>query len=448
MTNRAFRLCFFLFVLVALGACQASPPVGIPAPVSELLSVGNPDSNGAVKLTGAPGAVNGGALVTVNDVSQTSIHWYQKLILAMAYAGQNLQDSLFANPDGSFELDFSAQVGDTLEVFQTVDGETSPPTVLKIEGNVVNLEGGLRDLEVDSSDGSLWISSSNGAGRIYRLNFGEGLPASFPAPHCETNLDDGITRLAITESDRTGFVISPNADVYYTFSLDSACAPNPIPLPATPVDIAPAPVANNVLIALEGSEGDSIVSADGKGLNSNCNVSIVHPSGSVPHAATLLLAATSMELPRVFAVSRFQDNSHWVSAFNADVCPDAKQADIMLPDGVEPSGLAVLDSDRVLISDASHDQVLLVDFAQRAVEAPMAVGQTPMGIAVSINLNRAFVVNEGSNSLSAIDLDDFSVSTLTGVGLMPVQIGLLPNGMQAGILSTFDGAIHLTDLDF
>jgi DNA-binding beta-propeller fold protein YncE len=120
---------------------------------------------------------------------------------------------------------------------------------------------------------------------------------------------------------------------------------------------------------------------------------------------------------------------------------------IPLPEFINPGGLVSFNqTDNALISDAGSNLVYVADFNDSSL-SELQVGNGPRGIAVNENGTKAYVVNRGDNSLSAINLGDFSVQTQQGVALSPTEIGLLPGGTQAVLLSSGDQLVVLVDLE-
>lgn len=120
-------------LLVGCGA--ASPPLGIPAPVSSLMTLEGPDINSTVAVFGAPGAVLADAVVTGLNVSVASRRMpWEGLLWGIAHAqqGNPTQRSVVSASDGSFRMRIRANPGEVIRIFQTVDGETSPGTDLVV----------------------------------------------------------------------------------------------------------------------------------------------------------------------------------------------------------------------------------------------------------------------------------------------------------------------------
>ena len=446
MLLRIFRVLLVCFLLVGLWGCpsSSSPPAGIPAPVPELLAAGNPDASGNVQITGAPGSVLGDAMVIGNTNLPTAMT-LSKFVVSEAKAA--VFDSATANPDGSFTLVVSAQVGDVIQITQSKDGQTSPPTNLLVNGDTVNLGFDGQDVDVDEFSGFVFASAVNEAGLVFRLDFSTGNPLSLPPPYCN-NLDPSITHLALDGPSGVGFVIAPDLNGIYTFSIVQACDPSFASLPNRPLDVTADPVMPGVMIGLEAPAGSPSVISFPKAPGTptaSCDVEIVHP-GKISQMATTLLATGPS--PYVFVVTQFTDGSFWATRLNTTPnCRSPIPAEIPLPSGINPGGIAAVNENMAIVSDANLNQAFLLDFVTPSIAAQVTVGKQPQGIAVDPQTNRAYVVNLGDNSISVIDLNNFSLLfNVPSVGLMPNSIDLIPGGGSAVVLSTFDDSVVFTDV--
>lgn len=445
---RKIHTLFISLIIAGLLGCPASPPAGIPAPVSNLMSVSNPDGSGAVAITGDPGAVNGGATVNAANVSQSGLKMEIKNFLirpAFAQAGPGFTNSITANGDGSFVLFLSAAVGDQIEVTQTVGEETSDPTLLTVSGNTQALGQNVFDLGVNAETGLIYTSATNSEGFVFESDFNSGQPLSLPPPFC-TPFPNTITRIALNSNFGEGYVISPELQNFYVFDLFDSCAPQQVNVGNIPINLAVAPDGVNIAFGLQANNfGVSILTNGGTPI---CEITITHP-GAANHISTFLIQSGMN--PYLFTVSLFDDDSYWASKIDTTgvACPSGThQADIKLPDGILPGGLGVFNSsNQALVSDLGTNVVYVLDFMGNTVSANVTVGNNPRGIAVVADQSKAYVANQGDNSLTSIDLTNgFATQTQTGVGLQPVEIGLLPGETQAGVLSLSDNSVVLVDL--
>ena len=126
---------YYLWILVLLVACGGggAPPASIPAPVSQKLSISPPQPNGAITITGEPGAVQPGALVQAKNVSeQGPFLVVVKSWLIRSALAQTFETETFADDQGAFTLLIDGASGDQIDVRQEVGGEFSPPVSLTV----------------------------------------------------------------------------------------------------------------------------------------------------------------------------------------------------------------------------------------------------------------------------------------------------------------------------
>lgn len=142
MMRQWLKRIFFATLLACLASCgAASPPLGIPAPVSSLMTLEGPDVNGTISIIGAPGAVLSDAIVTGTNIGLVSqarpwTRWF--LSSAVAQDSTQSQRIVVAASDGSFRMRVVGKTGDIIRIVQTVDGETSPATDLVVTDSDLN----------------------------------------------------------------------------------------------------------------------------------------------------------------------------------------------------------------------------------------------------------------------------------------------------------------------
>jgi YVTN family beta-propeller protein len=71
--------------------------------------------------------------------------------------------------------------------------------------------------------------------------------------------------------------------------------------------------------------------------------------------------------------------------------------------GTSPIGVAVnATTNRIYVANYISNTVSVIDGASNAVTATVAVGTSPVGVAVNATANRIYVANTGSNTVSVI----------------------------------------------
>lgn len=121
------------------GCGGISPPIGIPAPVSQLLMIQGPDPTGVVSVIGEAGSVLPDAVVSAANIDQGGQVIQASLWESWLFGVANAQTTpnspidqterdVVAASDGSFRMRLTGSQGDTLRFVQNVGGDKSPPT--------------------------------------------------------------------------------------------------------------------------------------------------------------------------------------------------------------------------------------------------------------------------------------------------------------------------------
>ena len=137
--RRGLLFAALLLQPLLAGCGGVSPPVGIPAPVSNLMLIQGPDPTGVVSVIGEPGAVLPDAVVSAANIDQggqvIQAGFWERWILGVAHAQtaptspiDQTERDVVAASDGSFRMRLTGGQGDTLRFVQNVGGEKSPPT--------------------------------------------------------------------------------------------------------------------------------------------------------------------------------------------------------------------------------------------------------------------------------------------------------------------------------
>ena len=444
-------LAFGLLRLGALSCGAASPPAGIPAPVSNLMSVGNPDGSGTVTVTGASGAVSPGAEVSGDNISGPVTLRNDWIRSAWADT-EALSSTTIAGTDGSFQLRLTATVGDTLRLTQSLDNETSKPTQVQVSGNVVGLDAKPQGLGIDALTHQAYVTGSqDSTGLVFSLPLNSVNPLlSSPPATFTLQGKGGIGDVEVDEDMGKVFAVSPmqNSFVRFPFSTEMSVADLTV---SSPLDIDISQTFNLAVIGLADTSA-SISLFDTVGEKFTCDYLIPSPSGA-PHVATPLVKTenNNTENLQLIAVSQYQDDSWVVSRIVFSGCASGftVTSQVVLPSSVVPQGLAVFDSGSfALVTDGAGNQLFLVDLNAKSVRATVGVGKNPIGVDVNASNNRAYVVNSGDNSITSVDLQDLSTHTQGPYGLNPTEIAI-DSGLSVGvILSTVDKSTVLVNVDF
>jgi len=420
----------------------SSPPVDIPLPITNLMTVSGPDSFGNVRVTGAPGAVLQKALVEVSDLNQDGN-------AAMLKFDSVKDVEIGANADGSFQITLQAKIGDTLRVVQVVNGNSSPPVDLVVSGKILSLDVIPKDLRLsDSLNQALFTGSKDDQGEVLSLDL-DPLPGSFPEVIVQLPHFSGITDFVATAGQ--GLAISPSDAGLYSFPLDGSEAPVLTPM-WMPLKIV---VDSDKELAVIGKGGSpSLVLYDFNENRITCSIDLPDPadpglaSSQIPELA--LIQPSLGPQVRLIVLSQFADGSWMLRKIRIDAtnCSHFEGLDIPLTQDIQPGDMAVASDGNVAwLSDSAGDRVLRIDLVNSQVQE-ISVGKAPLGLALEEDLNVLWVVNQGNNSVTVVNTSDFTTRTRSGIGLTPTRIVLDPAHSRALVLSLFDQSLDLIDLAF
>jgi YVTN family beta-propeller protein/autotransporter-associated beta strand protein len=97
--------------------------------------------------------------------------------------------------------------------------------------------------------------------------------------------------------------------------------------------------------------------------------------------------------------------------------------------GGNPVGVAVSpDGTRVYVVNVAGNSVSVIDTGTNAVTATINVGRVPVGVALSPDGTRAYVTNSDDNTVSVINTSTNTVVTTVNVGAFPFYAGICSNG--------------------
>jgi YVTN family beta-propeller protein len=88
----------------------------------------------------------------------------------------------------------------------------------------------------------------------------------------------------------------------------------------------------------------------------------------------------------------------------------------------------------------------VIDTNTNKVLATIPVGQHPQDIAWAPDGRFAYVVNEGSNSVTVINARTNQVTATIPTGANPTSIAVLPNGRQAFVSNLDGGTLTVLEL--
>lgn len=116
--------------------------------------------------------------------------------------------------------------------------------------------------------------------------------------------------------------------------------------------------------------------------------------------------------------------------------------------GTNPLGIAVRANRYAYIANNGSDDVSVVDLYDGTVTGPIAVGDGPVGIAVTPVGDKVYVANKNAGTVSVISTVDNSVTTpITGLSA-PQDVAVAPDGVYAWVTdNTADEVVQIRTSD-
>ncbi|MBD3225438.1 MAG: hypothetical protein GF313_11945 [Caldithrix sp.] len=121
------------------------------------------------------------------------------------------------------------------------------------------------------------------------------------------------------------------------------------------------------------------------------------------------------------------NNSHKVEVISLNTWK--RTATITLPAGSSPRHMAIINASKAYITNLFANTVSIIDLTDYSVSGEIAVGANPEGIVIS--QQKAFVANSGLGSgttVSVIDIQSDQVMETVTVGDNPISVGKKDNG--------------------
>ncbi len=444
-------LSFLVLVAFSLLSCSgaSSPPASLPAPVSQLISIGNPDEIGLVSVLGTSGSVLPNAVVRAQNISQITVvnRWYDFLVsVAWAQVGDPVV-SVEANNEGAFEIGLKANIGDSIFIMQVFNGEQSPNVDLKVNGNVVRLPvlpRGLTQPEL----GLLAVTASNiqsPNGHLFNLDYNETLsPLSFPESAQDFNSCPGLNGLVLDAQDGLGSLLCKDNETLVNFSPDGDLMAQFQEINGVRF-IGGRPERDQGVLGIAKID-TSVVTFNTATGSLQCDFLLPHPQGKAKHVQTTRAQWLDLEpfneTSIIVALSQYDDGSWVLTRFQPIGCTEFTILDqVELSDGLEPYDMAAFSfGEMALISVPNSNRILLIDLVS-GIATSMPVGKSPLGVAVSQDETTGYVVNSDDSSVSLLDLFSGETLDIPGLGIFPTQIVLLESQGVGTVLSPEDRSI-------
>ncbi|HEX5037707.1 MAG TPA: hypothetical protein VFX30_11150 [bacterium] len=434
-------------------AAGSSPPVGIPAPVAGLIATTSPDAAGVVRMTGAPGAVQGGATVNVSLETPAGL----------TLKDQPLPQGTGANFDGSFVIDFDAGLGDVVRVTQSVtvviEEGVEYETVESAPIFITILDG--RTLLASAPAGAA-ATESFSLGCVLRPSFdGQFLDCFSPSTLLLTDEFDlaGVgfpVDLALDDTTGDAYVADTFANgvgVYDPFG----------GLKADVTVTAPVAVASDLtkrfaVAGLQNASPNVAIVDNTAGVPANgASFTILHPTNGSATANRTFAVSLDQDTGAVSKLAALTEFSNGDTVFSVlTVIPPPGGAftvdsQVNLGAGTFDSVVLYNDAAEALVTDSGGNRVLQLQGSGFATQNVIAVGADPRGVAVSEARQLGFVCNRAGHTVSIVDLGAHDVAgtmtTSQGVGLGPTDIAVNPSPFTGLISNPGDSTVTLFNVD-
>ena len=115
--------------------------------------------------------------------------------------------------------------------------------------------------------------------------------------------------------------------------------------------------------------------------------------------------------------------------------------------GKDPGGIAIdAITNRAVVANEGSNTVSIVDLGARAVLSVVPVGTAPRGVAIDGDLNLALIGNSKDDTVSFLDLTTFSVIATVPVGKSPEGMAMDRNAHLAAVANRLDHTVSFIDL--
>lgn len=257
------------------------------------------------------------------------------------------------------------------------------------------------------------------------------------------SMPSGVSAIAITPDGSTAFCVNASAGEVTPVTVATDAASKPISIGGSAYSIAidpdQAPVAQiSAKVAAAGSA--TTFSAAGSTVKFGQIVSYVWNFGDGTTMTTTVDQVSHTYLaPGSYFVTVTETDSAGTSTkqvFTGHVMSrNGSQSavgaiSIILPNAQTPNWEA-------LVVNKGSNSVTPIDLANFSVGTPVAVGSSPSAIAITPNAQEAFVANYNSSSVSEVDISGGSLTVANTITISgnPVAIAISPNGAVAWVLT-------------
>jgi YVTN family beta-propeller protein len=246
------------------------------------------------------------------------------------------------------------------------------------------------------------------------------------------NVGAGPSSVAVNSNSSLMFVANQNADSVSVLSsnLPGGEVTSTITLPpGSHPSFITAPNLVNVYVA---NPGNSTVSVVSQGLLALTN--------TVPVGANPVWIQTSNDNSKLYVLN--QGSSTVTVVSTADFSVLATQ-----PVGASPVRATISPSGLLFVANQGSNSISVIDTSTDTVGPPLSVGSAPSALAFDQTLNRLYVVNSGSNSISAFkaDVNPPVLLKTVAVGTSPVGVVALSDGTRVYVVNSGSNNVSVID---
>lgn len=442
-----------------------APTVSIPAPVVTRITVSSPEGGVSV-VRGAPGAVVGRNLVTVKNRTKRNEPQsiLEKLFLNSAIAA-TLEQTL-AKTDGSFSVNIDATVGDVISIDQTdLLGNVSSAVLISVPYQPLGLNFSPVDIVSDPVDGSsiaYVVGTNNNSTQFIPVNF--GIPATLGS-FSTLSSEFCSSPIAATAYQGMGLFaelliidnINQQICLQSTLGGNTTFIPNPSSSTRylnTQMDFA----TSNAIITTNNPVNDAQIYTYSTGTTLLTPITLPNPGGTGVQTGTPSIATgfTDVSFDYAMVIVNYTNGQNYLFIICTSGSPPflTTNGSILLPSVVSPRDMKAYDittapaGGKILLADGTGKAHILkvsnLGFSSTSVTVikTLDVGSNPIGVDIDETNHIGYVVNQGSNTVSVIDLNSGveAVTKTLNVGSGPTQVAFERTTDQIGVISSLDGS--------
>jgi len=253
--------------------------------------------------------------------------------------------------------------------------------------------------------------------------------------------------VAITPNGSTAYVPNYSSNTVSVISTQSNAVVDTISMPGNPFAVAITPDGAKAYFVNAGNGTVGVVQTSTNTLcnTGNCSRSGTYPVpvGSIPSGLAILPNGAKVYVANYGSNTVSVINTTTDSLCTEAACSSTATYPIALASGSGPRSVAVsADGSKVYVVDQTSGTVAVIKTStdtlctpstcSSSAAYPIAVGPGIWGISISPDGTKAYVVNQGSGTVSTINTttDTVSPATITGLGSLPTNIATFTEPVQ------------------